>query len=276
MKPIRCLLALLLLSPAFPAVAGHDLHVSVQALVTELQLPPQATVTRPLAVRIVDDGGNPLQGVKVWFDLAPCLPAPAAPCPPLSVYGRMDGKSSLDATTDHAGIAAVGAFVGGQGEADYTITALVPEQAWKDKNLSQRGGALEIPVHQHADDTDDLALDGIYSSAARDGEGWEISLGLIGAKLVVVGTWYTFDDTGKPLWLTGSADYDAVANAAQLDLYSASGAKFGAAFDPRDVVRTRWGTATLQWSGGAAMQVKYARLDGNAGSVSLQRIFPAH
>jgi hypothetical protein len=273
MKPIRYLFAAALCCAANSAIAGHDLHATIQPLVTEITLAPQAAVTRPLAVRIVDHSGQPLQGVKVWFDIAPCLPAATTTCPPLTAYGSMDGSSSLDLVTDHAGIAAVGSFVGGQGNADYEITAMVPQQTWKDKNLSQRGTLARIAVHQQGDGDIVPTLDGIYSSAARDGDGWEISLGLIGNKVVVVGTWYTFDE-GKPLWLIGSADYNAVANAALLDLHCASGAKFGAAFNPNDVVRTHWGTAKLQWGANGGMQVTYTRQDGNTGTLSLQRIFP--
>jgi hypothetical protein len=92
--------------------------------------------------------------------------------------------------------------------------------------------------------------------------------------VVVVATWYTFDDLGRPLWLVGSADFDAANDAAAMDMYSASGAKFGAAFDPKSVQRTRWGTAHLQWQAGKLMQVGYTRLDGNSGSMVLSRIFP--
>lgn len=275
MKPTRFLLAVSLCCAAHSAIAGHDLRASIQPLVHDLTLQPRATVLRPLAVRIVDDNSQPLEGVKVWFDVGPCVPTAAAACPPLTVYGSMNGKSSIDVVTDHAGIATVDSFVGGQGNATYEVTAMVPKQVWKDKNLSQRGELATFAVHQHGDGNNNTALDGIYSSAARDGEGVEVSMGVIGSKVVVVGSWFTFDELGRPLWLIGSGDYDAAANAAQLELHSASGAKFGAAFDPAALVRMRWGTAKLQWNDAGAMQVQYLRQDGNAGTLSLERIFPS-
>jgi len=274
MKPTRILLAVTLCCAANSALAGHDLRASIQPLVSEITLQSHATVMRPLAVRIVDDDGQPLEGVKVWFDIAPCVPSATAACPPLTVYGNLDGKNSVDVLTDHAGVAAVGSFVGGRGTADYVVTAMVPRQAWRDKNLTQRGALATFSVHQHGDNGTDADLDGIYSSPARDGEGWEISLGSVGSKLFVVGSWFTFDELGRPLWLIGSGEYDTAADAAQLDLHSASGAKFGAAFNPSDVVRTRWGIAKLHWRADGGMQVDYTRQDGNAGTLSLKRIFP--
>ena len=84
---------------------------------------------------------------------------------------------------------------------------------------------------------------GTYFDPARDGEGFQIAIEEDGR--TVVATWYTYLD-GQPIWLIGVGA--ANGSTVTLDMTITSGAQYGEAFDPADVVRTSWGTVRLNWS----------------------------
>lgn len=58
--------------------------------------------------------------------------------------------------------------------------------------------------------------------------------------------WYVYDNNGNNLWLVGQGTYSG--NTATLDAYQGTGGMFPPNFDKTKIVRTKWGTLTLQFS----------------------------
>ncbi len=86
------------------------------------------------------------------------------------------------------------------------------------------------------------AHSGTYLSPGRDGEGWLVEVLNDNTALII---WFTFtpdgSDTGIQAWFGGIGSIDGnriIVNSANIT----SGAMFGPAFDPDDVVRTPWGS----------------------------------
>jgi len=89
-----------------------------------------------------------------------------------------------------------------------------------------------------------LLPQGTLFDPARDGEG--IQLSLQGDTNVYVMTWYTYVG-GQQAWIVGSGT--RTGDTLQFnDLIVTRGADFGSGFDPADVVRTPWGTVTLEFT----------------------------
>ncbi|MEM1412516.1 MAG: hypothetical protein AAGH19_09160 [Pseudomonadota bacterium] len=86
-------------------------------------------------------------------------------------------------------------------------------------------------------------ISGTYFNAARDGEGCQVTLE--GDGVTVIMTCYLYQG-GKQAWLIGGGTFEAGTVVFE-NMTITSGADFGAAFDPGDVLRTRWGRATLAW-----------------------------
>ena len=89
--------------------------------------------------------------------------------------------------------------------------------------------------------------------------------------------WYLFTPQGEPLWLTGVAPAGADTDAVRFTLFQAHGARFGADFDPAEVVRRRWGEATLRFDGCDRATLAWeAEAPGYPdGALALQRLTPA-
>lgn len=86
-------------------------------------------------------------------------------------------------------------------------------------------------------------LPGTYFNPSRDGEGCQLTLERDGATFIL--TCYFYDD-GEQFWLIGVGgllDGQIVFS----EMTITSGAQFGDAFDPADVVRSSWGSATMTW-----------------------------
>ncbi|KAA9131581.1 hypothetical protein F3N42_09710 [Marinihelvus fidelis] len=100
------------------------------------------------------------------------------------------------------------------------------------------------PDDPPADDDLRPLLSGTYYNAARDGEGFQVTV--LGETGIEVITWYTYLD-GRQAWLigTGIREGDRIAFD---DLVITEGADFGPDFDPGDVVRIPWGSITLDYS----------------------------
>jgi hypothetical protein len=93
-------------------------------------------------------------------------------------------------------------------------------------------------------DPANAARSGNWFNAARSGEGFQLAVE--GSNGVHVITFYTYLD-GEPVWLigTGTVQGDTIVFA---DTVITSGTGFGANFDAADVVRTPFGTLTLNFS----------------------------
>lgn len=111
---------------------------------------------------------------------------------------------------------------------------------------------------------------GTYYNAARDGEGIQavIAGSSTPGRVTVIVTFYTYDLNGNPLYLVGAAG-DVLASSRGphvAQVVSTRGARFGAAFNPNDVVRSPWGTVSLTFTSCNAVTVSYQSTVAGYGS----------
>jgi len=98
--------------------------------------------------------------------------------------------------------------------------------------------------------------------------GWGINLAHQGS--VIFATWFTYDASGNPTWLSATAT-NVVPNAYAGTLYRSSGPRFNAIpFDPADVVYTPVGNATLTFADGNNATFAYT-VDGISQTKSITR-----
>lgn len=87
------------------------------------------------------------------------------------------------------------------------------------------------------------SLSGTWYDPERDGEGFMIDVANHG---VVVVSYYTFDKTGRQLWLIGTGNVDV--SVVEIDLYIADGGIYGPDFNPALVNTHLWGTGTFTFT----------------------------
>ncbi|MGE4073703.1 MAG: hypothetical protein AB7E72_21225 [Lysobacterales bacterium] len=127
----------------------------------------------------------------------------------------------------------------------------------------------------------DAAFGGIWWNPLRDGEGVLIDIGDLPAPnsndLFLFFSWYTYDPSGNPVYLVGGGNR-AITEAFTTDLtfpvVTTRGARFGAAFNPADVIRVPWGTVTLRYRNCNSMDLLFVPAVagwGAAGSIRLER-----
>jgi hypothetical protein len=91
---------------------------------------------------------------------------------------------------------------------------------------------------------------GHWFAADRSGEGWVLELRDAGNAWMY---WFTYDETGGQRWLTAAGQVVDDGEGGQRiefpQLVVTHGARFGAAFDPEDVVREAVGSASLRFDG---------------------------
>lgn len=102
-------------------------------------------------------------------------------------------------------------------------------------------------------------LTGNWFNPARDGEGCNLTLE--GDAQAIILTCYTYLD-GKQVWLIGNGTLDDVQGELVIGSFiRTSGAQFGSAFRPEDVVREGWGTARMQFSDCNTALISFAPTD---------------
>ena len=89
--------------------------------------------------------------------------------------------------------------------------------------------------------------------------------------------WYLFLPDGTPMWLIGTQAVSGDPDQVQFTLERATGARFGEAFDPDEVVRSTWGTATLSFQSCAAATLSWDANDPALadGTIALERLTAA-
>lgn len=106
------------------------------------------------------------------------------------------------------------------------------------------GAIAEGPVLPVDDGIAAEEIPGTYFNPVRDGEGCQLTLER--DQVTQVLTCY-FYDNGEQFWLIGVGEL--VNGTIQFgELIITSGAQYGDGFDPADVVRTVWGSASMTWS----------------------------
>lgn len=118
---------------------------------------------------------------------------------------------------------------------------------------------------------------GLFWNSARSGEGLQVGFAVIGETRYMVITWYTYDPQGNPIFLLGAGSIDAaLLGPHTFSMGSARGARFGAAFNPADVVRSSWGSATVNFTSCDSLTLAYTSpLEGyGSGQIVMTRTAP--
>jgi hypothetical protein len=91
-------------------------------------------------------------------------------------------------------------------------------------------------------------LTGTWYDAARAGEGWLLEVGYIAGAKFMFASFYTYDSLGNQVYLL--AESTAIeGNSVEMVVYMTEGAMWGPDFNPDDVARPLWGTATFTFPG---------------------------
>lgn len=108
-------------------------------------------------------------------------------------------------------------------------------------------------------------LTGSYFDPAKPGEGMLLEVAEVGGQLVMIVSWYTFDDDGFPLWLVGAAPITPGSRSVEVQLASQFGGRLAGDFDPASLTELPFGTVTLQFQNCRSVQFDYQsthNLDG--------------
>jgi hypothetical protein len=113
-------------------------------------------------------------------------------------------------------------------------------------------------------------ITGSWFDRTHQGEGFNVEI--IGAALdpQLLAYFYTYDDFGNQMWLTGVAP--ANGDTAVVPMEVTSGPVFGDDFDPTDVVTEAWGTITFTFSSCGAGTAAYTSPDFGNGSFNIERL----
>jgi len=97
----------------------------------------------------------------------------------------------------------------------------------------------------------------------RNLEGFQFEVVLIGGKLYLIATFYTYDDAGNQVWLLGVGAVNG--DTAHINIFIYDGGIFGPDYDPADVNETAWGAGTITASSCDSMHVM---LEPNAAALA--------
>ncbi len=113
-------------------------------------------------------------------------------------------------------------------------------------------------------------ITGSWFDPTRDGEGFNVEV--IGSTLEpqFLAYFYTYDDSGNQMWLTGVGAVNGDTSAVPMTV--TSGTVFGPGFDPDDVVRDDWGTITFTFSSCNAGTAEYTSTNFGSGTFNIERL----
>lgn len=92
----------------------------------------------------------------------------------------------------------------------------------------------------------------------RNGEGFLLEVAYSNGKLVLTGSFYTYDSAGNQVWLIGYGEVTEGSNTATVNLTITDGPSWGAAYDSTAVNLTAWGTADFIFPACGAGMVSFA------------------
>ena len=90
---------------------------------------------------------------------------------------------------------------------------------------------------------------GQWYNPDRDGEGFYVEVIDSGSSAQLGIAMYSFDASGKQLWIVGTAPVSATATTATVTMYLVEGPVWGSGFDPTDKETTEFGTITARFTG---------------------------
>jgi len=118
----------------------------------------------------------------------------------------------------------------------------------------------------------DSTYSGLWLDPARDGEGFSLVVSETTAGPTVVVSYYTYDNQKQTIFLIGAQSLPSGATSITIPVTITSGAKFGDAFKPADVVRTPAGTLTFSFTSCDTGIVDYNLNALGSGSRSIVRL----
>jgi hypothetical protein len=113
-------------------------------------------------------------------------------------------------------------------------------------------------------------ITGSWYDETRGGEGFNIEI--IGQELApqLLVYFFTYDDTGNQMWVTGVGDVNG--GTAIVPMEVTSGTVFGDDFDPLDVISEEWGTITFTFDSCGTGSAEYTSTNFGDGMYDLTRI----
>ena len=110
---------------------------------------------------------------------------------------------------------------------------------------------------------------GSYFDPSHSGEGIIVQVLTNG---VVVGMWFTYDKSGRQMWMQGTGTIDG--NTITIDnLSTTAGTIWGAGFDSNDTTTLPWGSLTMVFNGCGEVAVNYVSTAGfGSGTLNMIRV----
>jgi len=110
---------------------------------------------------------------------------------------------------------------------------------------------------------------GSWYLPAQSGHGFNIE---VLPNNALIAYWYVYDNNGNNLWLVGQGTY--AGDTATMDAFSGSGGMFPPNFDKTKIVRTKWGSLTIQFADCNNATVQWTPIvpGYTAGSMQLVRL----
>ncbi len=119
----------------------------------------------------------------------------------------------------------------------------------------------------------DGGASGQFYNPSRSGEGINVEVIETSTGTSLVVNWYTFDQYGEQMWLSGIQPIGDEATRTTIDVFIVEGPIFGPDFDPEDVVSTKWGTLDLSFPTCDEAILSYASILGfGVGTIPQVRI----
>ena len=121
----------------------------------------------------------------------------------------------------------------------------------------------------------DGGASGSWFNLDRDGEGLfvEVVTNLADGSQSVSVAWYTYDDFGAQMWLSGSGPIDGTATSISVPVVVTSGPLFGPTYNKDDLMSESWGTIAIQFQTCDQGNMTYSSSIGyGTGSIPLTRL----
>jgi hypothetical protein len=140
------------------------------------------------------------------------------------------------------------------------------EEPFLDTNYQQ---LAEIIDCQTGEKSVNSGYSGSWYDPTHSGEG--IILEILQNETVIV-QWFTFDEAGGQMWIQGTGTISGKILTVD-NLFTTEGTSYGTGFNPDDVVKTPWGTLTMEFNSCGEAVVKYDSSTGfGSGTLNMSRL----
>lgn len=178
-----------------------------------------------------------------------------APSGGILAYLAKDGKFSEFSHKARWGIPGSSMSYGSMGS---PTSANVADMMLYLQELGGTGFGINSGLSGHWWSGEDRSGEGLLVDSSLDDEG----------NVTLVVSFYTYDSMGNQIWLIGSGPADG--NTATFDMVITGGAMWGGDFNPDDVVRTTWGTATFTFASCGAGHISLTPDESQTGFTALE------